>query len=489
MRFVLALVLSSAFCCAQTGSIQFLKSQSGPSGKIVDDRFLFDELRSRFVYPQDKSLTVYFEWRAPAGNHILSALWKDPDGRVISISPDIKMETKTPELHAYWIFEPVPGMRSGIWTVEIRIDGEPAGSHSFELVVPEPPKVEAPPPGPKLPTLDEIYASAGQSLVWVYKLDDTGRRTDTSLGFVSAQNQVATAFQAIDGAKRVEIEFRDGRKVTTDEVWTCDRLRDWALLKADTGSTPTLQRTDTEKVPIGERYIVFNVEGATRVIGGVDITGRQAVPGFGERIQIAPSPALEAAGGPLLNPSGNVVGLLGGSVMPGSRISRHDMSVSPALWSRVNSEMSVVPISLVPNFGGSQFTAFQSLIEKGVMTPPITPMPCLVYGGSARSLSKNPNDMTTRDASEFSHRDQVIWIYTLWQKKDKTGKGFVSGKVYDGANRLLVDAAPKKVSLDERVPSRIAFDFAPANFPAGVYRVDVLWNSQPAWRTFFRIVD
>src|SRR5579863_544669 len=140
MRCIIAGVLTSLFIStlahAGESTLRFLKSQAGPSGKIVDNRFVFDELRNRFVYPQDKSLTVYFEWEAPAGNHILSAMWKDPDGRVASISPDVKMETKTPELHAYWIFELAAGMRSGIWTAEVRVDGAPAGSHSFELVLP-----------------------------------------------------------------------------------------------------------------------------------------------------------------------------------------------------------------------------------------------------------------------------------------------------------------------------------------------------------------
>jgi hypothetical protein len=494
MRSVIDGVLVILFLCAHTqawaDSFRLVKSQSGPSGRIVDNRFVFDELRNRFVYPQDKSLTVYFEWEAPVGNHTLSALWKDPDGRVATISPDIKMETKTPELHAYWIFEATSGMRGGIWTVEIRIDGAPAGSHSFELVVPEQPKAETAPLTPKLPSLDEIYASAGRSLVWIYKLDEAGRRTDTALGFVTGENQVATAFQAIDGVTRVEVEFSGGRKVTSDEVWLCNRPEDWALLKVETGTTPVLERMETGKVPVGERYLVFNVEGEqARVIGGVDITGRRTVPGFGDRIQIAPSPSREAAGGPLLSPSGLVAGIIGGSVTPGSRFSRHDMSVSPALWSRLNADSAAVPIGAVPKLSGAEPTNFQALLDKGILTPPLTPTPSLVYGGSARAISKNANDMTTKDTSEFSHRDQIIWIYTLWQKKDKTGKGIVSGKVYDSRNRLLVDVANRKISLDDRVPMRVAFDFAPANFPAGVYRVDVHWNSRPAWRTFFTIVD
>src|SRR5260370_5108221 len=191
------IVLINLHNSAMADTFRLIKSQSGPSGRIADNRFVFDEVRNRFVYPQDKSLTVSFEWEAPLGNHTLSAFWKDPEGRVASISPDVKMEIKTSVLQAYWVYELASGMRSGIWTVEIRIDGEPAGSHSFELVSAEPSKAEAALSSPKLPSVDEIYASVGKSLVWIYKLDGAGGRTDTSLGFMIASGQLATAFQAI----------------------------------------------------------------------------------------------------------------------------------------------------------------------------------------------------------------------------------------------------------------------------------------------------
>ncbi|HYL76282.1 MAG TPA: hypothetical protein VEU96_18875, partial [Bryobacteraceae bacterium] len=134
---VFAIIFLTGLPSATAATFRFIKSQSGPSGKIVDNRFVFDEVRNRFVYPQDKSLTVYFEWEAPPGDYTLSAFWKDPEGRVFSISPDIKMQTKTSQLNAYWLYELANGMRNGIWTVEIRIDGEPAGAHSFELMMPE----------------------------------------------------------------------------------------------------------------------------------------------------------------------------------------------------------------------------------------------------------------------------------------------------------------------------------------------------------------
>jgi hypothetical protein len=495
IKLIRALVITLVYLAsvresATSASILFVKSQSGPSGKIVENHFIFDESRNRFVYPQDKTLTVYFEWEAPPGNHTLSAFWKDPIGRTSSISPDIKIETKTADLNAYWIFEVNPSDRSGIWTVDIRVDGEPAGSHSFELVIPEPPKTEVALAPPPLPSLDQIYASVQRSLVWIYKLDEAGRRTDTSLGFVIGRDRIATAFQSIDGTLKVEVEFADRHKTICEEVWACDRFQDWALLKVQTDQVPPLASIEGGSVPVGERYLVFNVEKEDiRVIGGVDITARRTVPGFGERIQLSPFPASEAAGGPLLNPNGMVVGIVGGSITPGSRFSRRAMSVSPGLWSKLNGETAATPITVLPAPNRFQPASFQSLLDRGVLTTPLKPTSSLLYGGSARSVAKRSNDLSTTDASEFSHRDQFAWIYTLWQKKDKIGKGVVSAKVYDSRNRLLVDVTPKRVSLPEGPPLRVAFDVPLEKFSPGVFRVDVLWNDQPAWRTFFTVTD
>ena len=327
-------------------------------------------------------------------------------------------------------------------------------------------------------------------MVWVHKLDQAGHRIDTALGFIVGPDRVATAFQAVDAALQLEVIFSDGRKVTSDQVWACDRLQDWALIKAGTANLPSLPRSPGTPVPVGERYIVFNVESEmARVIGGVDITGKRTVGDFGDRIQIAPSPSREAIGGPLLNPMGEVVGVVGGSVTPGSRFSQYAMSVSPSLWTRLAADVSATPIAALPASNDGTPTTLRDLMSHRILTAPLTPVPSLTYGGSARSVSKVANDLSTSDTSEFSRHDRVAWIYTLWQKKDKNGKGILSAKVYDYRNNLIVDVPPKRISFSEEAPTRIAFSFGIEKFAAGVYRVDVLWNDESAWRTFFRITD
>lgn len=213
---------------------KLVRSLSGPSGKTVGSDFVIDESRNRFVYPNDNALVVYFEWEAPPGDHALTAAWKEPDGRVISISPDVKVQTMTPVLKGYWSFVLYPGLQNGVWTVEIRVDGQPAGSHSFEIAGMAPPL----PPAPKQLTVDDIFRTVSPSIVSIKKLNGTGIVIDSSLGFVIEPNTIATAFQAIDGAVQLEIVFSNGRTVKLGDVLQLSRTADWTLLRVDTGNTP-----------------------------------------------------------------------------------------------------------------------------------------------------------------------------------------------------------------------------------------------------------
>lgn len=485
----LALVCLLAPTQAPGYSYRLIRSLAGPTGTVVGSKFVFDETRNRFVYPADKEFRVYFEWQAEPGMHTLSAVWKNPEGRVVQISSDVKIETKSTELTAYWIYAIDPAAPSGVWTVEVRINGQPAGSHSFELILPEPPKPQpVVTPVAQPPTLDEIYRSATPSLVWVHRLDPSLRRVDSSSGFVIGAGRVATAFQAIDGAVALEIEFNDGRKVMTNEIWACHRAADWAIVKADTQNVPPLVLGDPKDVAIGQRFIIFNIEGArARMLGGVDFAARENVPGFGERLRITPSPTAESMGGPLLDASGRVVGILGGSCAPGARSSRVGSWISPGLWTRVDVHNGATPITALTKPPYSPST-LETLTQQRVLTPPFQPVPYLTYCGTTRTLPKALN-LLMQDSFEFSRADPQLFVYTMWQKKDKTSKVLFSARVYDAINRSLVEIEPKKVSLMENAPSVAWFSLVPDSLGLGTFRVDILINGLPVSRTFFQVVE
>ena len=459
---------------------RLIRSLSGPSGKAVGSNFVLDESRNRFVYPRDSSLVIYFQWEATVGNHVLTGSWKQPDGRVASISPDVKVETTNSELNCYWIFSLSPGLPNGVWTLEVRVDGQPAGSHPFEIA-----GMEA---APKQITIDQIFRTVGPSLVWIRKLDEAGRRIDTATGFVLQANSVGTAFQSIDAADKLEIEFSDGRRIVTSDVLAASRTGDWAVLRADTALLNPVPRGDPKKVLVGEHLAAFNFESSARVIGTVDVGGQSVVPGFGGRIQIAPAVAPEAAGGPLLDSSGQIVGILGGSLNPGARVERRASSLSPGLWNLFIAENAATPISEVPENFSSAPKTLNQLSNEGVLTTPVVALSEFIYGGTTATLPKRASDPLPRDSSDFSKRDAEIGVYSLWSRKGKLSKGELSAKMYDSANRLHIDMPPKKISLVD-VPQRYAFSFSPKTLQPGIYRIDLLWNGRPAWRTFIRIAE
>ena len=494
MRFVSKLAFGLAACLAaaaltNAGEIRLLRAVSGPSGKVDGSQFIFDQTRSRFVHPQDSFFVVYFEWEAPLGTHALTAYWKRPDGQVASISPDAKIESKSKLLACYWTYLLDPAMMPGVWSVEVRIDGQPAGSHPFEIAgtaSPQPPP--ATPPAPKLPTLDQIFRAVSPALVWVRRFDATGRHPEAALGFVLEKDRVATALQAVDGATRLEVEFVGGRRVETDELLAASRAGDWAILAVDTGATPGLGLGDAAAVTIGERLVLFTVEGGAKVIGGVDISGKRTVPGFGERIQFSPGIPSAAAGGPLLDLNGKVVGIVGGSVTPGANSDVSHTAVNQALGILPGGVSAVTPIAALQRPVSAKTAKLSDLLAAGVLSAPLSDSDGLVSVQTFLDIPKNATEELPREVTQFSRRDQHIWVVSMWMKRGKVYKGALSAKVYDDQNRVRLAVEPKKMSLIQ-VPIRSSFSFSPAPLDTGVYRIDLIWDDQPVWRTFIRISD
>jgi len=481
--FIFVVLASSA---RAADSLKLLRSLSGPSGKTVGSDFVLDETRSRFVYPADKSLVIYFEWEAPLGDHILTAIWKQPDGKIASISPDVKIQTGTPQLKCYWGFTLYPGMDNGVWTIEVRVDGQPAGLHPFEVAGMSVAPVV--PVAPKELSLDDIFKTYGPSLVWIRKLDDTGKPFDFASGFIIGTNVVATSFQTVDSAAKLEVEFADGRKAQADELLGFSRSADWALIRVGTSSVKPIPRGDNHPVAVGEHFAAFNVDAGNRVLGTVDIGSVGQITGFGKRIQISPNVAPEAAGGPLIDSLGSVVGILGASLNPGSRIARNSSSISPGLWALLAIENGATSISELPVAIPSSGKTLSQLSSENALTAPLTPMPEFIYGGTTRNLPVRASAPMPPDASEFSKREQLISIYSMWAKKGKLSKGEITVNLYDSQNRIRMTIPGKKLSLSE-IPQRFSVGFSPVTFEPGIYRIDLSWDGHAAWRTFIKVTE
>lgn len=483
-----ALFLLLAFPTAATvapdslsGPVRMIRSQSGPSGKIAGLKFVLDELRNRFVYPQDGSLTVTFECAAPAGDHLLHVYWKDPEGRIVGISPDLKMHTTTDELNSYWTLMLDGNRPGGIWTAELRIDGAPVGSHSFELVVPH---AAAPTPSPApAPTLDELYRSVSKSLVWIHKLDGAGHRLEMSSGFVVAAGLILTSFGSIDMASGLEVELADGSATTTYEIAGCNRAQDWALVKGDTKDVPPLQFGSADSIVIGEQLIAFSSgSGSSRIIGAIDVSGRATLPGLGPRVYFQPALPTVASGGPLLSLHGKVVGVIGGGATPGASLAPQSLR---SLRESISPTGSAVPLSERTIAERTSPGMLAELLRSGVLTAPLSPTPSFGFGVTTDHV---PEDFQLVERTRFTRKDKVM-IYTTWKKVDSSGAGTVTMRVYDAQNRLAAEGRPQDLKLSGTGSIQYVTSFSAASVPPGPYRIDVLWNSTPAWRTFITIIE
>jgi hypothetical protein len=103
-------------------------------------------------------------------------------------------------------------------------------------------------------------------------------------------------------------------------------------------------------------------------------------------------------------------------------------------------------------------------------------------------MTKSAGDPLPRETYEFSRRDGLVWVISEWQKKGKVSKGMLSAKVYDDQNRVRVTVAPKKTSLPLSL-LRSGFNFALQPLSPGIYRIDLIWDDEPVWRTFIRVTD
>jgi hypothetical protein len=98
----------------------------------------------------------------------------------------------------FWTIPLLENTTAGAWTFDSRVDGESAGTLSFEIVSAKRPAdlpKEAEPP-----TAAELYGRAVAASVLIEKLDDKGHTFDTASGFFLEDGLLVTAFRAIDGA-------------------------------------------------------------------------------------------------------------------------------------------------------------------------------------------------------------------------------------------------------------------------------------------------
>jgi S1-C subfamily serine protease len=470
------------------------RSIAGPSGAESNGHLIMEDPRTVFQLGQDRKVIVYFEWEGPVGQHKFEGLWKNTEGKVILVS-DFQYTATTKQFSGYWTMLLSGSETPGVWTLEARIDGESAGNLSFQLVAEPstvPPSTPTPTRQPLAPA--ELYKQAAQVIVYIDKIDSHGKAVARGSGFYLDGDQVVTAFQNIDGASALRVISADGHATDVTQVKSWNRWQDWAILPSTASKAGGISRAAPNSWSIGSVcYYLETSTGSSRIITDTSIVGENTFPRAGERLNLTASPGRVAIGSPLLNEFGEVIGMVGGSLAPGTDLlGSYMLAGDPTTvgQSGIIRDGLAVPITLIPfSSDRTTVTSLDELAHSGQMLPLLTSQEKVLFGDLALTLEKSQGAVSPLNSrQQFSHQDQKVYVYLSWAPTENF-KGVAEMAIFDGDNRSLGQSKPLKVNLHPGNVSGSVWDIPLAPLSPGIYRVDVSLGNDLVWRRFFRLTD
>jgi S1-C subfamily serine protease len=456
--------------------VKMVRSVAGTKGDQRGGSFVMADPRTTFFVPDDRQVIVYFEWEAPHGTHHCEGTLRGPNGQLSVMSSFDYPATQT-RFGGFWAIPLLENTTAGVWVFDSRVDGESAGTLSFEIVSAKRP-TELPTEG-VAPTAAELYGQAVAASVLIEKLDDKGHTLDTASGFFLEDGVLVTAFRAIDGAHTLRIRLSDGSRLQPEAVVAWNRREDWALLNIAPGKSAKFRRASDKSVSVGDHCYWLDVKAdGGRVISDGQIVGKESHEGWGERLSISGLFNSIAIGGPVLNDRGEVMGLLGGAIPETRRfVGGETLTMSG----------SVVPIDLVHAVPNATSTPLQSLWTTNQFTVPVTRGRSVSFGMITQGKPQKGKAFPKEMKADFTPRDGSATVVVTFQGIE-AWKSTAQLRIYDVDNHLLNQGDPVKVSLRSGETQERVWNFPLVTKP-GIYRVDVLVGEEVAWREFFRISE
>lgn len=241
---------------------------------------------------------------------------------------------------------------------------------------------------------------------------------------------------------------------------------------------------------IGDRCYALDVPGeSSRTIAELELVGKNNYGEAGERLNLSRPLDQRTIGSPLLNEFGEVLGLVGGALLPGA--TTLDGPRFGNWFGLVSAEGVVqgslaVPLHLV-SLSGAQPATLEAMLAGGQFAPPLTRQRMIMSGNLTRAMEKKGVG-SYRAESEFSKKDGQIIFTVHWDVQEKR-KGMATLRFFDANYRAVGESKPNKIDLNPGQLRTTAWTFPVEGFPPGVYRIDVYLVNEPVWRTFFRIKD
>jgi hypothetical protein len=472
-----------------TARFKLLRTVSGAETSQSNGKFEIQDARTTFFLPDDKRIYMYFEWEGPTGPHHFEGIWRDPTGKVSVIS-NFDFVAAQNRFGGYWTMDLTSQTMPGNWTIEAHVDGETTGNCTVEILAAPRPAGAPAPPATLLPA--ELYQRLLSATVTIERTDALGKRSK-GLGFVVAEGMVATAFQVIDGATMLRITLPDGQTADTDQIATHNRRQDWAIIKVSFATPPALPAAPADSWSVGDRCAFLQVpESGSRILDECTIVGTSSTPESGPRINIDNAPGIQSEGSVLVNERGQVIGIIGGSLIPGaSALQDEDL---PALSTiRMANALyhgpMATPFAAVKLSPGEALSTLKNLAESGDFLPLVPFNGNLTSATMTERVQNSGGYLFPADGRfDFSRSNESAYVFLAYESKEKC-KCTLQAEVYNLDNRLMSHGAPMPVNLDKNKKVFWTVSIALTSLQPGIYRVDILLEGKLLWRDFFRVTD
>lgn len=160
-------------------------------------------------------------------------------------------------------------------------------------------------------TVAELAAAARKSVVVIEFRGRDGDRQGLGSGvIIDSAGLIATNLHVIGEARPILVRLQDGRQLDVQSIYATEREQDLAILQVGAADLPALPLADSSELADGQQVVAIgNPLGLERsVVSGV-LSGRRDVEGR-EMLQLAIPIERGNSGGPLLDMSGRIHGLL-----------------------------------------------------------------------------------------------------------------------------------------------------------------------------------
>ena len=463
---------------AAEGGARLVRSTSGTRGVQQGSRYVIEEPRTVFSPDKDRQVVVYFEWEARPGTHHCEARWKDPTGRAVLVSP-IDYQAPTRRFGIYWTMALPEGAARCLWAVESLVDGQPAGTHTFEIGTGA--AVAAVPMRPILSSA-EIYKRAVASMARVEGVGSGGELVAQGPAVALDADHVIVGFAAIESAHALRVRLPAGRLLETSELAGWNRRQGWAVVPAPAHGLGVLPRSTTPMAIGDQLFAVHTSDDGSHVIAETSIVGQeQTAP---ERFKVG-SPL--ATGSPLLDERGDLVGLaFGGGA---------DESLGPAMMVtglgtiRIPFGNVVLPALRLPTAAAARNT-LADLAQRGEFMAPLAVGKRHVISGvfAGRVERGGVVPVPLDQKFVFSRKEAQASVFVQWDPKERKD-ALTWFEVYDADYKKIGRGEATKLKMRTGQLFFSSWTFNIGQLPPAVYRVDLILDDAPVWRGFVRITE